>query len=75
VQCGLPCDGNVCLPCNNSGPPVSNSSDDVVSNSSDEKSDDDDNDDLSIYSLVIDDETQNDIEAIARGMSDNCSTV
>ena len=72
MQRGLPCDGDVCLPCNNFGTPVSSSSD--VTNSSDEKLDDD-NDDLSIYSLVIDDETQNDIEAIARGMSDNCSTV
>ena len=45
-----------------------------MSSSSDEKSEENDNDDLSIYSLVIDDETQKNIEAIACGKSDRCST-
>jgi len=74
VPYGLTCDGNICLPCNHSGTPVSSSSDDLVSSSSNEKLDEDDNDDLSIYSLVIDDETQKDIEAISRRISDDCST-
>ena len=45
VQYGLPCGGDICLPCNHSSTPV------LVSSSSDEKSEENDNDDLSIYSL------------------------
>ena len=74
IQYGLPCDGNICLPCNQSSTARGKTAGDLVSSSSDEKSEENDNDDLSIYSLVIDDETQKNIEAIARGKSDHCST-